>query len=439
MRFAALVVSCLILAACTSAPPPEPAVFLFEGARLISSDGSAAVENAAFVVENGKFTKVGKKGEVTAPAGAAHIDLSGKTVIPALIDTHAHLGWEIVKTGTIGKDTYSKENLIDHLTRAAYYGVAATRNLGTDTGDTPYEVRDNPVPGAALFRTAGRGIAMPNAGPGADYWRPVAYGVTTDAEARAAVRELAAKKADIIKMWVDDRNHTVKKLTPELRRSIIDEAHKNNLKAIAHIFELADAKDLLRGGIDAFAHGVRDKDIDDEFLKLMKEHPNVYVIPNLPDNPDQPVDYEFLGETVPAGEIQKMKDAAAKRTPDQEKTARAFFALQARNLARLNAAGAKIAMGTDSGTSIGWTVHAELADMVAAGMTPQQVITAATKTAAEVLGLDQLGAVAEGKSADFVVLNGNPLEDIRNTRKIASVYLRGKEVNRAALRTSWTQ
>jgi len=276
---------------------------------------------------------------------------------------------------------------------------------------------------------------MPNAGPGQDYWRPVAYGVSTDAEARKAVQELAAKKVDIVKIWVDDRNGTVKKLTPAIYRSIIDEAHKNNLPVIAHIFYLADAKDLLRAGIDAFAHGVRDRDIDDEFLDLLKQHPNVYVIPNLPDNPDAPPDPQWLSETVPAAEIQKMH----KLTPAQEKTARDFFGIQARNLAKVNAAGVKIAFGTDSGVSVGWTVHAEMADMVTAGMTPAQVLTAATKTSAEVMHLDQLGTIADGKNADFIVLDANPLDDIAKTRKIAKVFQRGKEIDRAALRAAWTK
>src|SRR5258708_3548221 len=222
MRYVAILFGCLLLTSCSStpAPPAEGTAVLFEGARLISSDGGAPVENSAFIVENGKFTKVGKKGEVQAPAGAARVDLTGKTVMPAIIDTHAHLGWAIIKTGAIGKTTYSKENLIDHLTRVAYYGVAATRNLGIDPGETPYEVRANPQPGVALFRTAGRGMGMPNAGPGQDYWRPVAYGLKTTKDARAAVKELAAKKVDIVKIWVDDRNHTVKKLTPLLYRGV---------------------------------------------------------------------------------------------------------------------------------------------------------------------------------------------------------------------------
>src|SRR5262249_4435835 len=147
-------------------------------------NGGTAVENSAFIIQNGKFTAVGKKGEVRAPQGAAHVDLSGKTVMPSIIDAHTHLGWTIIKTGQTTKDTYSRDNLIDHLQRYAHYGVAAAQSMVIDPGETPYEVRANPPPNAALFRIAGRGMAMPNAGPGAEYWRPVAYGVSTEAEAR---------------------------------------------------------------------------------------------------------------------------------------------------------------------------------------------------------------------------------------------------------------
>jgi imidazolonepropionase-like amidohydrolase len=428
----------LLLTGCSSTPPQaQSSAVVYEGARLVSGDG--AVENAAFVVENGKFTAVGKKGEVTAPAGAAHVDLTGKTVIPALIDTHSHLGWLIVKTGQMDKQSYSKENLIDNLKRDAYYGVGANRNLGIDPGEAVYEIRANPIPGVPLLRTAGRGMGMPNAGPGREYWKPVAYGISTEAEARKAVQELAAKNVDIVKIWVDDRNGTVKKLTPELYGAVIDEAHKNHLQVIAHIFYLSDAKALLKAGIDGFGHLVRDKDIDDEFVKMMKDHPNVYITTNLPENPDAAPDYDLISQTVPAAEVQKMKDAAAKLKPADIKKARDFFGIQARNLAKLNAAGIKIVLGTDSSETVGWPVQTELSDMVVAGMTPAQVLTAATKTAAEVLKLDDMGAIAAGKSADFDVLDANPLDDIKNTRKIAKVYLRGVEVNRAALQAEFTK
>ena len=215
-------------------------------------------------------------------------------------------------------------NLVDHLKRYAYYGIAATLSMGVDRGELPYELRANPVPGAALFRTAGSGIALPNAGPGAEYRKDAAYGVTTEEDARKAVQELAAKKVDIVKIWVDDRNGTVKKLPPPMYRAIIDEAHKTNLRVVAHIFNLEDAKELLRSGIDGFAHGVRDKDIDDEFLTLMKQHSNVFVIPNLPDRGVPEAD-DWLSETVPQDEVKRAREALARRTPAADQAADGFI------------------------------------------------------------------------------------------------------------------
>jgi imidazolonepropionase-like amidohydrolase len=440
---AALVCLLLGLAGCASKNQLSATAggpVLFEGARLIVGDGGTPIEDSAFVIENSKFTTVGKKGQVQAPAGAVRVDLTGKTVMPALIDTHTHLGWAIIKDGRMGADTYTKENLIDHLHRLAYYGVAATQSMGIDPGEVSYQVRAEPVPDAALLRTSGRGMGRPKAGPGREYWQPVAYGIDTEADGRKAVQELAAKKVDWVKIWVDDRNGTVPKLTPPLYRAIIDEAHKNNLRVVAHIYYLADAKELLRAGIDGFAHLVRDKDIDDEFVRMMKERPNVFVISTLPDigtalqDPDW---VKTVSETVPPAEIKKMQDALAKRSPADVKKANDMFGIQARNLKKLSDTGVPIAFGTDSSTGVGWTDHEELADMVTAGLTPAQVIVAATKTAAETLKLDQFGTVEAGKSADFIALDANPLDNIANTRRIAKVYLRGKEVDRAALRASW--
>ena len=388
------------------------AATVFEGALLIVGDGSAPIADSEFLVENGRFTAVGLKGQLKAPAGAARVDLTGKTVMPAIIDAHKHLA-------------VTRDALVDQLQHLAYYGIGAAMSLGQDTGDVAYQVRSETIHNAARIRTAGRGITAPEPGrTQAPFW------VTSEAEVRKAVDEMAAKKVDIIKFWVDDRDHTVTKLSPELYRAGIDEAHKKGLRTIAHIYTLEDAKGTLRAGIDNFAHSVRDKDIDDEYLNLIKAKPNFIVDPNLPDRGVK-VDRSWLRDSVTAAEFLKLQ-ADSKDDPK----AQAFFGIQARNLAKLNTAGVKIALGSDGG--ITWAAHEEMADMVAAGMTPAQVIVAATRNAAELANLSDVGIVAARKSADFLVLDANPLDDITNTRRIASVYLRGTKVERADLSARWT-
>jgi imidazolonepropionase-like amidohydrolase len=415
--------------------PAKVPTLYFQGATIITGDAAGPIRDAALVVDGSSITRVGPRASLSAPAGATIVDLRGKTVIPALVDAHSHLGYTDVRTGDTSSTHYTRENLTDHLRRYAYYGIAATLSLGLDRDDLPYELRARPVDGAALFFTAGRGLAMPNAGPNAQYWRDAAYGVTTEAEARQAVRELAAKKVDIVKIWVDDRNKTVTPLPPSLYRPIIEEAHARGLRVVAHVYYLADAKELLRAGVDGFAHGIRDLEVDDEILGLFKARPQVFVIPNLPDTPPSAADLVWLSETLPPSQIEALKRTAA-TTPVRPR----LFEVQARSLKRLATAGVPIAFGTDAGVGApyGWSAHAEIADMVAAGMTPAQVILAATRTSAAVMRLDRLGTLAPGKSADFVVLDASPLDDILNTRRIAQVYLRGRQVDRAALSRNWT-
>ncbi len=443
LRF--LIAAGWLLAAGALAPVRcEP--ILFEGARLIDGEGGAPIENSAFIIDGDHFTAIGRRGELPVPPGAVRIDLAGRTVIPALIDAHVHMGYR--RGLTFGPENYTRDNLLDTLNRFAYYGVAAILETGTARGDLAYELRAEMPPGA-LYRTAGRGFGMPNAGPGGPM-RDSAYGVTTEAESRRDVAELAAKKVDMIKIWVDDRNGTVEKLKPNLYRAIIDEAHQHNIRVLAHIVDLADVKDLLRAGVDGFAHMIRDKDVDDELFALLKARPGVFfeqtlwgerrsIYASRPAWLDEPI----LRETFSPREIELLGEEFTPTDSPQAARARAMGQTNLRNTARLNAAGVTLAVGTDTGgvtgeEFFGLGTHVEMELQVTrAGLTPMQALVAGTRTAARVLGLDRHGTIAPGTSADFIVLSANPLDNIANTRRIDRVYLRGQEVPRPTLRAKW--
>ena len=210
--------------------------------------------------------QVGRRGQVKVPASAARVNLTGKTIIPAIIDTHTHLAHDARRARR----------------SAAAPGVLRDRRHaqpghGRRRCAVPGPRRDDSERGALPDGGARHHDAR--AGPN----RQSRTGSRPKPKRGRRCRSSPIAKVDIVKIWVDDRDGTYKKLTPELYGAIIDEAHKHKLRVTAHIFALEDAKGLLRAGIDGFAHGVRDKDIDDEFVAMFKQRPNVFLIPNLPD------------------------------------------------------------------------------------------------------------------------------------------------------------
>ena len=418
----------------------------YEGATVITGDGGPPLGGGVIVVDNGVITDVGLAASVTVPEGATVVDLTGKTVMPTMVDLHGHVGF--VDGMSFDSANYTREVITDQLDRYAYHGVGVIVSLGTDPGELAFEIKADQEAGAqggARLHTAFRGIARPDAGPGAPTMRPTALGAATEEEAREAVREIAATDADFLKIWVDDRGGSVDKLGPDLYGPIIEEAHANGIRVIAHIFYADDAKALVEAGVDGFAHLARDVEMDDELVAAIVEN-DVFVMPNLAvserarnASPPAWVDLPQLAESQSADVIDRIRQSYENR--DEETAARGAesFAMMLRSLKKLADAGATLVLGADTGIQDhiqGYMEHYELELIVESGISPARAIEIATSASAEILGANT-GLLAAGNRADFIVLNSNPMYGIGNTRDIDSVYLSGKAVDREGLRARW--
>lgn len=383
-------------------------------ATVIDGTGAAAQRDAAIVIENGRVTSIAPASKTKPPAGAQVVDLSGKFVIPGIINAHSH----------ISDDPEIK------LRHFALYGVTTTIGMGGD-GDQQLKIREEQHNGnirGARALTVQQRFEFAKDAP-------------TPEAARQKVDELFAKHADAVKVVMDDRRHTVSKLKQDIAAAIIDQAHKHNMKVLAHIHDYDDAKFLIEQGVQMLAHEVRDREVDDSFINLMKSK-NVGITPTLvrelssfvyADSPPW-LDDPFVLRVFDAERVNiaktKLKDQQSK-LPDLA-TNREDLVLASKNFTRMLKAGVKIGLGTDSGPAParfeGFFEHLEMELMVKYGMTPMQVIQAFSKTNSEILGIDKdYGTLVKGKKADLVVLDKNPLDNILNTRTISAVYIEGKK------------
>ncbi len=409
------------LATMSGQAPEAPGTRVFTGARVVHADG--AIDAATIVVRNGRISAIGPASDVPAPAGAPVVNLAGRFVVPGFISAHAHVS----DIDGLRPRAYTEANTLRQLGVFARDGVTTVWSLGGEQ-EPAFAARDRQAdPSLARARIFVAG--------------PIVTGASPDA-ARAAVARVAALKPDVVKIRVDDNLGSGTKMAPEVYRAVIDEAHQRGLRVAAHIFYLADAKALLRAGVDMIAHSVRDVDIDEEFIQLMKAR-DVPYCPTLTrelatfvyeSTPAFFADPLFLREADPAL-VAQLQEPARQRAMGQSASARAYKAalvVAKRNLKRAADAGLLIAMGTDSGAFPerfeGYFEHLEMEMMVEAGLTPAQVLRAATADAARAMRVDGIGRLVPGAWADFVVLTRDPLGDIRHTRSIAAVWIAGNQV-----------
>ena len=403
---------------------------------LIDGNGGPARAAITMVIVDGRIQSIGSAARVKTPAGARVVDLTGKYMMPGIINVHGHLGNVIDLTQD--PKFYTRENIEKNLNTYASYGVTTVASMGLDQ-DLIYQIRDEQRrgrPDTTRVYTAGQGFVYPasiGAMPG------VTFAVTSPAEVAKDMDLLASEKPDYVKMWVDDNLGHAKKMPFEVSEAVIDDAHQHGLRAFTHLFYYQDAKRLSDAGVNAFMHSVRDRPVDDALIASMKAHhvwqaaatftreESIFVYAQTPDFVNDPFFTRAVSEKV----IATLKDPAYQKkiasNPDTVKY-EGFLKTAQQNLKRLADAGIPYAMGTDTGPPgrfPGYFEHWEMQLMVEAGLTPSQVITASTKSGAQFLGAKDLGTLEKGKWADLVVLEKNPLDDIHNTRTIDSVYVAG--------------
>jgi imidazolonepropionase-like amidohydrolase len=414
---------------------------VFKNFTLIDGTGRPPVAQAAMIVDNGRIRWVGAAAALQVPAAAEVMDLSGRFVVPGIVNLHGHIGTTIDLTQHA--KFFTRENIEKNLRTYAEYGVTTVLSLGTDQ-DLIFRMRQEQRagrPAMARVYTAGQGFVFRGGYGGL---AGVNRGIGSIAEVEPGVAEQAGKGVDIIKLWMDDELGRFPKMPYPMAKAIIDAAHRRGLRVVAHIFYLEDARQLTSYGVDGLAHSVRDHAIDPDLVAAMKKHGTWQMASTLSREASM-----FIYGKTPffAGDPFFMRSVSAAvlatlRSPEYQQSISSgphfaeyqrFFENARRNLKTEADAGVPYGFGTDTGPPgrfPGYFEHWEMQLMVEAGLTPMQVLTAATGKAAQFLRAQDLGTLEPAKWADFVVLQQNPLGDIRNMRSIDAVYIAGNSIKR---------
>ena len=409
----------LLLATAVAAPLHAQNMTAFTGATVWDGTGAPALADATLLVRDGIVVSV-RTG--APPAGVPVVDLSGSYVIPGLINSHGHVTGYWAADGVTDPQRRVEEDLLLY----ARYGITTVNSLGNEPAPAELVrmVQDRAPLGRARLHFAGPVIAATNTG-----------------DAAAAVKANAGANVDWIKIRVDDNLGTTEKMPWPVVETVLEESHARGFRVATHLFYLDDAKRLLRAGTDLVAHSIRDTDVDAEVVALLRDRGVCYV-PTLTREVSTFVyaqrpaffDDPFFQLWADSREVARVSAPAYRKAMAESPAAaryRVALVQAQKNLKALVDQGVTVAMGTDSGPEgrfPGYFEHMELELMAEAGLTPTQILRSATGLAATCMGDESVGTLEPGRWADFLVLEADPLADVRNTRSLRSVYVAGSAV-----------